>query len=130
MPEQLHRLPEQGQIAGVAAGLADYFRIDPTIVRVLFVVAAFMTGGMVLLLYLILAIILPVNGGASSRSQTILEGRSASRARNWLGGGLILFGAWRLINSLWPGLLSIRWDIVWPLALVLIGVILLIRGRR
>lgn len=46
------------KIAGVAAGLADYFDIDPTIVRILFVVV-FFAGGASLLAYLIMWIIMP-----------------------------------------------------------------------
>lgn len=45
-------------IGGVAAGLANYFDIDPTIVRILFVVIAF-AGGASLLAYLIMWIIVP-----------------------------------------------------------------------
>jgi phage shock protein C len=45
--------------AGVAAGLAEYFAVDPALVRLLFVLLAF-TGGHGLLLYLILWAILPV----------------------------------------------------------------------
>lgn len=46
-------------IAGVAGGLANYFEIDPTIVRILFVVIAF-AGGASLLAYLIMWIIVPM----------------------------------------------------------------------
>lgn len=46
------------KIAGVAAGLADYFDIDPTIVRILFVVV-FFAGGASLLAYIIMWIIMP-----------------------------------------------------------------------
>ena len=45
-------------IAGVCGGLADYFGIDPTIVRIVFVVLA-LAGGPGLLIYLALWIILP-----------------------------------------------------------------------
>lgn len=46
-------------IAGVCAGIADYFHADPTIVRLTFVVGAFMSFGLVVLAYIILAIVLP-----------------------------------------------------------------------
>jgi phage shock protein C len=49
---------KEKMIAGVAAGLANYFDIDPTIVRILFVVIAF-AGGASLLAYLIMWIIVP-----------------------------------------------------------------------
>lgn len=45
-------------IAGVAGGLANYFDIDPTIVRILFVII-FFAGGASLLAYLIMWIIVP-----------------------------------------------------------------------
>lgn len=45
-------------IAGVASGLANYLDIDPTIIRILFVVIAF-AGGASLLAYLIMWIIVP-----------------------------------------------------------------------
>lgn len=48
-------------IAGVCAGLADYFSIDPTIVRLLFVLF-FFSGGGGLLLYIILWIVMPEAG--------------------------------------------------------------------
>lgn len=46
------------KIFGVCSGLADYFDLDPTIVRVLFVIG-FLTFGSGLLLYIILAIVMP-----------------------------------------------------------------------
>ena len=47
-------------LAGVCAGLADYLNIDPTVVRLLFVLGFFLTGPGVLLAYLIMALIIPV----------------------------------------------------------------------
>ena len=46
------------KIAGVCGGLANYFDIDPTIVRILFVLIAF-AGGAAVLAYLIIWIIAP-----------------------------------------------------------------------
>ena len=47
-------------VAGVCAGLADYLSIDPTVVRLLFVLGFFLTGPGILLAYLIMAVIIPV----------------------------------------------------------------------
>jgi phage shock protein C len=57
--KRLHRSTQNTMVAGVAAGLAEYFNVDPALVRLLFVVLA-LTGGHGLLLYLILWAILPV----------------------------------------------------------------------
>lgn len=46
-------------IAGVCAGLADYLNIDPTIIRLLFVLGFFTFNGAVLLVYIIMAIVTP-----------------------------------------------------------------------
>ena len=46
------------KLGGVCAGLADYFDLDPTIVRVVWVLAV-LFGGVGILLYIILWIVLP-----------------------------------------------------------------------
>jgi phage shock protein C len=46
------------KLFGVCSGLANYFEIDPTIMRILFL-AAFLFFGTGLLLYIILFIVMP-----------------------------------------------------------------------
>ena len=46
-------------VAGVCAGLADYMNIDPTVVRLLFVLGFFLAGPGIVLAYLIMAIVAP-----------------------------------------------------------------------
>jgi len=49
-------------LGGVASGLADYFSLDPTIVRLLFVLIGFVSGGFpAVLVYLVLWAIMPRN---------------------------------------------------------------------
>ncbi len=49
----------KGKIAGVAGGIAEHFGWDPTLVRLGFVVAAFLTQGIAIPLYILLAVVLP-----------------------------------------------------------------------
>lgn len=57
--KRLTRVDEGRMIAGVCAGLARYLGIDPTLVRIIFVLLAiFALGGV--LLYLILWLIMPM----------------------------------------------------------------------
>ena len=42
---RLHRYPDEGPIAGVCAGVADYFNVDPTVVRIAAIVLACMGPG-------------------------------------------------------------------------------------
>jgi|ERR1700730_973720 phage shock protein C len=56
--KRLVRSTTDKKIAGVAAGLADYFDLDPTLVRVVWLLA-FLCGGAGLLAYIVLWIVLP-----------------------------------------------------------------------
>jgi phage shock protein PspC (stress-responsive transcriptional regulator) len=51
-------------LAGVCGGLGNYFAVDPTLVRVLFVLAGLVIGGGILA-YLILLILIPLEPEAS-----------------------------------------------------------------
>ena len=55
----LTRSVKDRMLAGVCAGLGDYLGMDPTVVRLIFVLLFFVTGPGVLLAYLIMALIVP-----------------------------------------------------------------------
>jgi len=55
----LKRSKSNRMVAGVCAGLADYLNIDPTVVRLLFVLGFFAMHGGLVLAYLIMAIVTP-----------------------------------------------------------------------
>ena len=59
MNRRLYRCRRDKRLAGVASGVAEYFDADPTIVRILWVLSIFV-GGMGLLLYIAMAIIVPL----------------------------------------------------------------------
>ena len=65
---QLHRSETDKRIAGVAGGFAEYFDIDPLLVRIAFVVAAFMGFG--LIAYVALWIALPRGTPGPTRRTT------------------------------------------------------------
>jgi phage shock protein C len=56
---RLMRSSRDKKIAGVCAGLAEYFDLDPTVIRIIWLLAIFL-GGTGFLLYLILWIALPI----------------------------------------------------------------------
>ena len=58
--KRLFRSRKERMIAGVCGGLGEYFGIDPTWVRLLFILF-FFAGGAALLLYVVLWIIVPLN---------------------------------------------------------------------
>lgn len=58
MTKRVYRLKSDRKIAGVCSGLAEYFNIDPTIVRLGWLIAVFCWGGG-LIAYLIAMIVIP-----------------------------------------------------------------------
>jgi phage shock protein PspC (stress-responsive transcriptional regulator) len=69
--ERLHRGGPHRMLAGVAVGLADYFDIDPTLVRVGFVVLSFL-GGLAVPLYLAGWLLIPEEGAEQSVAEELL----------------------------------------------------------
>jgi phage shock protein C len=57
-PRKLYRSQSQRMLAGVCGGLAEYFNIDATVMRVLFLILA-VFGGSGLVLYLLMWIVVP-----------------------------------------------------------------------
>ncbi len=58
MDNKLYRSMTDKRVAGVCGGLAKYFNVDPTLVRLAFVFLA-LAGGPGVLIYLIMWIVLP-----------------------------------------------------------------------
>ncbi len=59
MAKRLYRSRTDRMIWGVCGGLAKYFDIDPTIIRVIAIVSIFFTG-LGLLAYIVMAIVVPL----------------------------------------------------------------------
>ena len=68
MEKKLYRSTKNKLLAGVCAGIAEYFNIDPTIVRVATIITAPFIAG--LISYIICIFIIPRNEGQKSGSGT------------------------------------------------------------
>lgn len=134
-------------IAGVAGGLAEYFVIDPALVRLLFVLLT-VFGGTGILIYIILWIVVPSEGGTDqSDAETIknnakeFEERARSFARDaelvanksqshtWFGIIILLLGLSLLLSNFELIRFSLIWDF-WPLILIVLGIMILAKGGR
>ncbi|MGD0236916.1 MAG: PspC domain-containing protein [Syntrophorhabdales bacterium] len=59
-PKKLYRSNSNKLIAGICGGLAEYFGVDPTVMRVIYVILTLITGILLgIVLYLILWAIIP-----------------------------------------------------------------------
>jgi phage shock protein PspC (stress-responsive transcriptional regulator) len=107
--------------AGVCSGLADYFAIDPIVVRLVFVLVAF-AGGASVLAYIILWIVMPAAEGGSSYAVPNIGNRGALVA----GATLVILGILFLLGNtgiFWWW----NWSLFWPVLLVGLGVLILSR---
>ena len=127
--KRLHRSATDSMITGVAGGMAEHFDIDPTVIRVAWALLILASAGLALLVYVILAIVMPrqtfqsTTEGDSQMSQSE-GGQNGRRGAVLAGLILIVIGALFLLSNL--GLLGWwRWDVFWPLILIGVGVALL-----
>ncbi len=84
MSTRLERSTTNKVVAGVCGGIAEYLQVDPTLVRVFFVVGSIVTGGLGLLGYIVLVVLMPLPGQpapfvkAAGTTTTTVEGAAAS----------------------------------------------------
>ncbi|MFI9406565.1 PspC domain-containing protein [Nocardia sp. NPDC052316] len=74
------RLPRQGPIAGVAAGFAQRYNVDPVLVRVAFVVSAIF-GGSGVVLYLLAWLLFSAAGDESSAAESLVGKGHSSQSQ-------------------------------------------------
>ena len=156
MNRRLYRCRENRMLAGVAAGVAEYFELDPSLVRILWFLSIFV-GGIGILLYVGLAIIMPPEpygiaqpaaagvdgegvatsaggqvGAAHNHPMVAAQGHShaggTGRISMFIGFGLILFGSLALLDIALPDWVS--WRQLWPLLIIGIGGLLIAGAMR
>jgi phage shock protein C len=59
MNEHLYRSRDDRMLAGVAGGLAEIWDADPSLIRIVWALLIFLTGGIALLVYIVMAIVVP-----------------------------------------------------------------------
>ena len=156
MTKKLYRSTTDKMLGGVAGGLAEYFDIDSTLIRVLFIVVVFLGGGGIIA-YIILWIVVPQKpyelpkytsdqtaplseAGSqnsqnenSSNSFSMTNGtiaRSMSRTSHkqlWVAIILIVMGGLLLLDNVFP---TFAFSHFWPVLLIAIGVGLLLKSKN
>jgi len=148
MTNHLYRSRTDCMLGGVCGGLGRYLSIDPTLVRLFFVLLA-LADGIGLLLYFILWVIVPREDlGSVTTEEAIRTGAEeiAERARTLstdlgknlqassqqagliVGAVLIILGGLLFLENLrFPWLWWLRLDVLWPLLLILAGAVLIWR---
>ena len=79
---RLMRSRSDRTLAGVCGGLADYIDWDPTIVRLLWILAVFLTSGMAVFAYIVLWIVMPESPSYNNADVEFAHGKRLTRSRN------------------------------------------------
>ncbi|MGE5430579.1 MAG: PspC domain-containing protein [Syntrophomonadaceae bacterium] len=154
MRERLFRSQKDKMVAGVCGGLAEYFDVDPVIIRIAFVAATILSG-MGIIVYILLWIIVPYKeqvvtaaAGSGSSAYTAPAGeetasesgtkasqpetesttyRRRSSARPIMGYILVGLGLLFFADHFFP---YVEVHNFWPLILVALGIGLLLRSSK
>ncbi|MFA7676463.1 MAG: PspC domain-containing protein [Candidatus Shapirobacteria bacterium] len=144
---KIFRSIENYMIAGVCGGLADYFKIDSSLIRIIFILLA-IGGGSGILIYLILWFVVPKEVGTEkefkreekvkeftedvkNKAKTIAKEIKSDvkiekmKKINILGIILILIGLVAIWNQISP--IIIEWNFFWPGLLILIGIFIMFK---
>ena len=122
------REPDSGIVAGVLSGLSVRFGTDPLLLRILFVIAVFLTGGLILLAYALAWAVVPAEGAtASVRERRRIRALAHPGWRVASGAALLTLSALLAFREL-----GIWWSdaLVWPVVLAAGGAAVLWRQSR
>jgi phage shock protein C len=159
MKSRLERSTVNRVIGGVCGGIAEYLAVDATLVRVVFVVTAFLTAGLGVLGYIVLLVLMPQPGhpapftsapppnpttdttarmdatstptdsAAVAPVDPALHAAESERRRMAFGYLLIAVGVAFLLSN--AGVFRfVQWQFLWPLVLIGIGVLFLVQRVR
>jgi len=146
MRERLYRSRKDKMIAGVCGGMGEYFGIDSVIVRLVFVILAFIQG-IGIIAYILLWIIVPMEGKEKPIPDVVKEnieeikeearklGEEArkgveihreNRGAFWFGLGLLVLGVLILLGNYnvlyWGAVVKF-----WPVLLIALGIYLMVK---
>lgn len=139
-PRKVFRSRKDRIIFGVCGGIAEYYNIESLWVRVVFIFLG-ITGAIGFVLYIALAILMPLNPekstGDSDRDEVGIKAEELrdrvknlaselryepkiERRRNLLGIVIVTIGVIAFFNELFPNF-WIGWKVLWPIIIILIG---------
>jgi len=129
MGNQLYRSTKNKVLAGVCGGIAEYFRIDPLIVRIICIILTFMSAGAGIFLYIIAVFLIPVRPGSEfyESGDAFSNPVDPGKSRLVAGGVLVGIGVLLLLKE------TLHWfnlKLFWPFVFIMIGALIVYNSRR
>jgi len=150
MDDRLYRSRTDRIITGVAGGLAERMDVDPSLVRVVWVLLTIVSGGIFALIYIVMAVVVPERpaGVTSSRTGSVTPpaapspgswigpdgqavpaaapGPAADERHKRTGVGAIIFGGILITIGVWTlverYVPGIDTSTIWPIVVIVLGI--------
>jgi len=144
MAKRLYRNKKNSVIAGVCSGFGEYFEVDPTLIRILWLLL-FFTGGIGLLAYIIAWIVVPTKSELKSSQEgeeylnevDAVDEKQRKRSSKLVGGViLVVLGILLLFDQEWyfaqflSTLIKIIAEYFVPLILIGVGIYFITKGKK
>jgi len=160
MEHRLYRSRKDRLLFGVCGGLAGYFGIDSSLMRIIMVLLA-LAGGIGVLMYVIMVVFIPLEGSTTEAPRDVIrenaedirataeglgkeiretfEGKKAGtedsaerqmRRRNWFGVIIIGIGVIILLATLGAFSVFHYWGVLWAVALIAVGAFIIVAVTR
>ena len=157
--KKLYRSADDRIIAGVCGGIAQYFNIDPVLVRIVFIAFA-LIHGLGIVLYLAFLFLVPKEGEAEMLEKVIAFSKHLKKdakpaeeppagetpakdieepakptfafirdKKRLIGLAIVVVGGFALLNSLFH-LSWFEWDVFWAVAVIIVGFYLIVRKNN
>ena len=156
MRRRLERSSTDKVIAGICGGLAEHLQVDATLTRAVFVIAGIFSGGLFILGYIALLFFMPLPGqrapvedifpssstpppsgsaeatemtgdaAAAPRPPTTFDPDAEARRQRWIGYVLLTLGGIFLLSNA-GAFRFVRWDVIWPIAIIGLGLYFVLR---
>lgn len=132
MADRIYRSRTDSVISGVCGGIAEYFKMDSSIVRIALVILTMATGGLGIVAYLICALVIPLRpvgetvNGEFVQPPKETERHNSENGNKVVGGILVFLGVFFMAKKLF------WWIDFWmiaPIICIIVGVMLINKGR-
>jgi phage shock protein PspC (stress-responsive transcriptional regulator) len=160
MKNKLYRSDKDRMLFGVCGGLAKYFGIDSSLMRIIVVLLAIVTGGVGVLIYFIMAFIVPLEGSTKTTPREIVlenveeakttaqglgqdikdtfsgkkpesqETEKVQAQRRNIFGVILIVVGIFLLLGVFGVFHWANWSVIWPIVLIAIGLLIILSVSR
>ena len=126
--KKLTRSRNDKYIFGVCGGLADYFNIDATIIRILWFILTLSSFGIFGVAYLVGGIVIPLESTEDENYEYSTTNNNKN-SKLFIGLALIVVGLYMVSNLIFPHLSITIYRLIkfWPVLLIVLGLYIILK---